>query len=122
MKRTLVALVAAMLAAPAWADPYQDTIDGLMWASNQHLAMTYACRRVTGISQYRDARVVAENAARATGMPTDVAMQAVEKMTFRIKSAAVKHPQPQLTDCTTGVSRTKKEVLIWRAKFRSTQQ
>nr|WP_200991901.1 hypothetical protein [Rhizobium rhizogenes]QCL10591.1 hypothetical protein pC6.5d_698 [Rhizobium rhizogenes] len=116
------ALAAAMCGTAAWADPYLEAIHGLMRASYQHLALTYACRDVTGMSQYREARVAAENAARATGMPTGVAMQTVEKMTARILATPVKNPHPSLNDCATGVTRTKQKLLAWRAKFRSAQQ
>ncbi|WP_454851992.1 hypothetical protein [Rhizobium binxianense] len=59
MKPTTVLgiLGAAFLAAPALADPCQDAIGGLMRASYRHLALTYACRDISGISHYRDARV-----------------------------------------------------------------
>ncbi|WP_028748293.1 hypothetical protein [Rhizobium mesoamericanum] len=124
MRLTMVigGLAAVMFATPASADSYQDAIDGLMRASYRHMALTYACRDVTGPSQYRDARVAAENAARATGMPTDVAMRAVEKMAIRIRAVPAENPRPSLNGCTAGVSRTKQELLGWRAKFRRSQQ
>ena len=124
MRLTMVigGLAAVMFAAPALADSYQDAINGLIRASYRHMALTYACRDVIGLSQYSDARVAAENAARATGMPTDVAMSAVEKMATRIRTVSSESPRPSVNGCTAGVARTKQELLGWRAKFRHSQQ
>ncbi|WP_144083753.1 hypothetical protein [Rhizobium leguminosarum] len=124
MRLTMVigGLAAVMLAAPASADSYQDAINGLMQASYRHMALTYACREVTGLSQYRDARVAAENAARATGMPTDVAMSAVAKIATRIRIVSAESPRLSANTCTTGIARTKQELLGWRTKFRRLQQ
>jgi hypothetical protein len=122
MRLTMVGVAAVMFATPALADSYQDAINGLMQASYRHMALTYACREVTGLSQYRDARVAAENAARATGMPTDVAMSAVEKVATRIRTVSAEGPRLSVNTCTAGVARTKQELLGWRSKFRRLQQ
>jgi hypothetical protein len=124
MKRNAIAgaLIIVMFAAPVWAEPYQDAIHGLMRASYRHMDLAYACRDLVGISRYREARVAAENAARATGMPTDVAMSAVDKMAAHIHATPGKGSHPGLNDCSTGLMRTKREVLAWRAKLRGSQQ
>ena len=106
----------------ALADPYQDAINGLLGASYKHLELTYACRNVTGLSHYRNAYAAAENAVRATGMPTDAAMSAVAEMTSRIEAAPSTKPGLLLNECTAGIARTKEELLQWWGKFRLSQQ
>ncbi|NKQ72900.1 hypothetical protein C3Y89_21550 [Rhizobium sp. UPM1132] len=112
----------AILPGFALADSYQAAIDGLTRASYRHMELTYACRHVTGPSHFSNARVAADNAVRATGMPTDMAMTTVDKMVSRIRSAPALKARPSLTDCTTGIAQTKQELLHWRAKFRRLQR
>ena len=119
---TIAVAAVAMLPCSAFADSYQAAINGLMRASYRHLELTYDCRDVLGLSRYREARVAAENAVRATGMPTDVAMSAVAKMASRVEAGASRKARPGLNDCTAGVARTKRELLNWRVKFRRSQQ
>ncbi len=83
--------------------------------------LTYVCREITGLSRYRNAFVAAQNAIRATGMPTDIAMSTAVKMVSNIEAAPAA-PDPGFSDCTIGVTRTKQELLDWGAKFRRSQR
>ncbi|MBY5605740.1 hypothetical protein HFO50_32235 [Rhizobium leguminosarum] len=124
MKAMITTVVAAVAMLPSFAsaDSYQVAIDGMMRASYRHMELTYACRHVTGPSQFSNARVAADNAVRATGIPTDMAMATVEKMASIITAAPERKARPSLTECTTGVARTKQELLRWRRQFRRSQQ
>ena len=123
MKRMMIGILAtAILALPAVAEPYQKTIDGLMRASYRYMELTYACRHVNGLAQYRNAEVAAENAVRATGMPTDVAMSTVARMASRIRAASSSGASADLHVCTVDIVQAKRQLLDARAKFRRSQQ
>ena len=124
MKLAITIELAAMAMLPAIpvADPYQDAVDGLMQASRSYIELTYVCREITGLSRYRDALAAAENAVRATGMPTAAAISMVTKMARDIEAAASGQPSPSLNDCAIGVVRTKQELLGWWARLRRMQQ
>ncbi|RVG05303.1 hypothetical protein CN230_26940 [Sinorhizobium meliloti] len=114
-------LAVSMIVGSARADSYHEAIDGLMRASYRHMELTYVCREITGLSRYRNAFVAAQNAIRATGMPTDIAMSTAVKMVSNIEAAPAA-PDPGFSDCTIGVTRTKQELLDWGAKFRRSQR
>ena len=124
MKLAITIELAAMAMLPAIpvVDPYQDAIDGLMQASHRHMELTYVCREITGLSRYRDALAAAENAVRATGMSAEAAMSVVAEMAWDIETTSSRQPPPGLNDCTTGVVRTKQELLRWWARLHRAQQ
>jgi hypothetical protein len=118
---TILMLAAALVAAPAWAEPYQKAIDGLVQASYRYLAITHECRGLIGITSFQQARATAENSARATGMATDQVMLAVERMVTRLVSSPAADNQRGLHGCTTAVNRAKQDVLTWRTTLDKAQ-
>ena len=118
---TIAGVTASLSSTAAWADSYQRAIDGLMNASNRYLALTYECRDVTGMSSFRKARASTENAARATGMPTDEAVLTVERMVSRLQAKSQSQARLGIHTCVTGVSRARQDVQEWRAKLGKAQ-
>jgi hypothetical protein len=118
---TILILAVALVAAPAWAQPYQKAIDGLVQASYRYLEITHECRELTGITSFQQAWATAENSARATGIATDKRMLAVERIT-RLESSPAADNQRGLRGCTTAVNLTKQDVLTWRTKLDKAQR
>lgn len=121
LTKPLTLLSALVITAPASAGVYKDAVNGLMQASYRHMAITFACRHATGASWYREAVVAAETTVRATGVPTDLAIATVARMTSRIEVATKTEPRENLVACFSGVASAKQEVRKWREEVLRSQ-
>lgn len=116
----LLWLISLSLTTPAAADHYDGIYRGLVLASYRHMETAYRCRRLIGVSHYQDARVTTENSLRLSGMPTDIALLAVEKMVVRMQKAWPERSEiPSLTECLTKMRNTQIDLQTWQTKLRS---
>ncbi|MFJ6322086.1 MULTISPECIES: hypothetical protein [unclassified Rhizobium] len=108
------------LTTPAAADQYDGIYRGLVAAAYSHMETAYRCRTLIGLSDYRDARVTAENSLRLSGMPTDIAFHAVERMVTKMQATQPRELRAlSLADCFIHLRTTQTNLLAQEGKMQS---
>lgn len=94
---------------------HQKAVSILMKASYQHLKIAHLCKSALGEAAHRDARILIENAIRATGLPTDIALKSAAEISTRVAAESLSRQLSGLNDCITRVTISKSEVAKARA-------
>ncbi len=118
IKPALACLLSAVTCGHVQAQGHDIALRGLLRAAYQNMATTHECRDIIGPSGYVLARAKAANAFRLTGMPTDVAFRAVEKMVRKIeKNATKKTASSSLSECIAMTRQSEGNLRLWQSKI-----
>lgn len=114
----LASLLGELALSPsmAFAGQYERAVSSLAQASYAYIKVAYACRDILGSARYQEARIAVENAMRATGVPTNVAMSAAARITSGAKSSTSPRKKGDLSRCVVDYFETKRRMVGWRAK------
>ncbi|SCX35391.1 hypothetical protein DSM25559_4950 [Agrobacterium rosae] len=105
----LVAIL-VLLTTAASGEQFDRSVTALTKASFANLKVAYDCRHVLGIARYHEAYIAVENALRATGLPTDVAMAAAEDLAKEARASSLRMPDRGSQNCFTTFVHTKKDL------------
>ncbi len=113
-------LISLFLTTSAAADEYDGIYRDLVAAAYRHMETAYHCRTMIGLSRFHEARVTAENSLRLSGIPTDIAFQAVEQMVAKMQTAKPGRSRAlSLTDCMINMRSTQFDLQARENRMRS---
>lgn len=99
----------------ASGERFDRSVTALTKASFVHLKVAYGCQRHLGVARYHEAQIAVENALRATGLPTHVAMASAENLAKEARASNLRIPDRGSDNCFTTFVQTKKAINRWRA-------
>ncbi|KAA3509221.1 hypothetical protein [Agrobacterium rosae] len=99
----------------ASGEQFDRSVTALTKASFVHLKVAYGCQRHLGVARYHEAHIAVENALRATGLPTHVAMAAAEDLAKEARASNLRMPDRSSQKCFATFVHTKNDLNRWRA-------
>jgi hypothetical protein len=102
-------------ATAASGEQFEESVTALTKASFVHLKVAYGCQHVLGVARYREAHIAVENALRATGLPTHVAMASAENLAKEARASSLRMSDRGSQNCFTTFVHTKKDLDRMRA-------
>lgn len=99
----------------ASGEQFYQSVTALTKASFVHLKVAYGCQRHLGVARYHEAHIAVENALRATGLPTHVAMASAENLAKEARASSLRISDRGSQNCFTTFVHTKKAINRWRA-------
>ncbi|MDQ1199374.1 hypothetical protein [Agrobacterium sp. SORGH_AS 787] len=100
---------------PAFASNYEVALSKLNRTAYALIKVAYGCKLELGNARYLEARVAVENALRATGLPTNIALSSAAKIEAEAKAAAT-HAY-SVSQCIMEYVEAKRVILHWRTRM-----
>jgi hypothetical protein len=106
-------------ATAASGEQFDRSVTALTKASFVHLTVAYGCQHHLGVARYHEAHIAVENALRATGLPTHVAMASAVNLAKEARASSLRMSDRGSQNCFTTFVHTKKALSRWRATVTS---